>query len=177
MMRFQFHKYWHDLLMPVLRQDRPPTVPQAIVLQDQQVLLVKRDNPRFWELPGGGMGPGETPEATVVREVQEETGVQVEIIELLGWYERTGFRAHLSPVYVCRPQSGPPQVQDIDTVQVRYFPLHRLPRGLCPWYRSILQRDLLSPHPRPLRQTQHLGLRTVVHCIGLDLVSRLGLCS
>ena len=152
MMRFQFHKYWRDLLMPVLRQDRPPTIPQAIVLQDQQVLLVQRDNPRFWELPGGGMVPGETPEATVVREVQEETGVQVEIIELLGWYERTGFRAHLSPVYVCRPQSGPPQAHDTDTVQVRYFPLHRLPRGLCPWYRSILQRDLPSPHPRPLRQ-------------------------
>jgi 8-oxo-dGTP pyrophosphatase MutT (NUDIX family) len=35
------------------------------------------------------MIPGETPEATAVREVQEETGVQVEIIELLGWYERT----------------------------------------------------------------------------------------
>ena len=77
MMRFQFHKYWHDLLMPVLRQDRPPTVPQAIVLQDQQVLLVKRDNPRFWELPGGGMIPGETPEATIVREVQEETGYRL----------------------------------------------------------------------------------------------------
>ena len=147
MMRFQFHKYWHDLLMPVLRQDKPPTVPQAIVLQDQQVLLVKRDNPRFWELPGGGMIPGETPEATVVREVQEETGVQVDIIELLGWYERTGFRAHLSPVYVCHPQSGPPQAQDADTVQVRYFPLHRLPRGLCPWYRSILQRDLRAHIP------------------------------
>lgn len=123
------------------------------------------------------MIPGETPEATVVREVHEETGVQVEIVELLGWYERTGFRAHLSPVYVCRPQSGSPQAQDTDTVQVRYFPLHRLPRGLCPWYQSILQRDLPSPHPRPLRQTQHLGLRTVVHCIGLDLVGRLGLLS
>jgi ADP-ribose pyrophosphatase YjhB (NUDIX family) len=120
---------------------------------------------------------GETPAATVVREVQEETGVQVEIIELLGWYERTGFRAHLSPVYVCRPQRGSPQAQDIDTVQVRYFPLHRLPRGLCPWYQSILQRDLPSPQPRPLRQTQHLGLWTVVHCLGLDLLGRLGLLS
>lgn len=177
MMRFQFHKYWRDLLVPVLRQDRPPTVPQAIVIQDQQVLLVERDTPRLWELPGGGMAPGETPEETVVREVREETGVQVEIVELLGWYERTGFRAHRSPVYVCRPQSGPPQSQDDDTVQVRYFHMHTLPRGLCPWYRVILQRDLLSPHPRPLRQTQHLGLGTVLHCIGLDLASRLRLLS
>jgi hypothetical protein len=62
-------------------------------------------------------------------------------------------------------------------VQARYFPLHRLPRGLCPWYRSMLQHDLLSLHPRPLRLTQHLGLRTVLHCIGLDLVGRLGLLS
>ena len=90
-MPLQLHKYWHDLLIPVLRHDRPPTVPQAIVLLGQQVLLVQRDNPRFWELPGGGMAPGETAEETVVREVQEETGVRVEIVELLGWYERTGW--------------------------------------------------------------------------------------
>ena len=176
-MAFQLHKYWHDLLIPILRHDRPPTVPQAIVLQNQQVLLVQRDNPRFWELPGGGMAPGESAEEAVIREVQEETGVRVEIVELLGWYERTGFRAHRSPVYVCRPYSGQPQPQDDDIMQVQYFPLHALPHGLCPWYRVILQRDLLSPQPRPLQHTQHLGLRTVVHCIGLDLASRLGLLS
>lgn len=174
-MAFQLHKYWHDLLSPVLRHDCPPTVPQAIVLQDQQVLLVQRDTPRFWELPGGSMASGESAEETVVREVQEETGVRVEIVELLGWYERTGFRAHCSPVYVCRPYSGEPQLQDDDTVQVQYFPLHALPHGLCPWYRVILQRDLLSAQTRPLRHTQHLGLRTVLRCIGLDLASRLGL--
>lgn len=174
-MPFQLHKYWRDLLIPVLRHDRPPTVPQAIVLQCQQVLLVQRDQPRFWELPGGGMAPGETAVETVVREVQEETGVRVEIVELLGWYERTGFRAHRSPVYVCRPYSGQPQAQDGDTRQVQYFPLHALPHGLCPWYRVILECDLCSPQPRPFQHTQHLGLRTVLHCIGLDLASRLGL--
>jgi ADP-ribose pyrophosphatase YjhB (NUDIX family) len=174
-MPFQLHKYWHELLMPVLRHDRPPTVPQAIVLWDQQVLLVQRDNPRFWELPGGGMAAGETAAETVVREVQEETGVRVEIVELLGWYERTGFRAHRSPVYLCRPDSGQPQPQDDDTVQAQYFPLRALPRGLCPWYRVILEHDLWSAQPRPLQQTQHLGLRTVLHCLGLDLASRLGL--
>jgi len=144
-------------------------------LQGQQVLLVQRDSPRFWELPGGRMAPGETTEETVLREVREETGVQVEIVELLGWYERTGFRAHRAPVYLCRPCHGQAQPQDDDTLQVRYFPLRRLPYGLCPWYRSILQRDLLSPAPRPLQRTQHLGLWTVVHCLGLDLASRLGL--
>lgn len=176
-MPLQLHKYWHDLLIPVLRHDRAPTVPQAIVLRGQQVLLVQRDNPRFWELPGGGIAPGETAAETVIREVQEETGVRVEIVELLGWYARTGFRAHRSPVYVCRPYSGQVQPQDDDTLQVQYFPLHALPHGLCPWYRVILQRDLLSAQPRLLQHTKHLGLRTVLHCLGLDFASRLGLLS
>ncbi len=172
-----FDKYWHDLLLPVLRRDCPPTIPQAVIVQDQHVLLVQRDKPRFWELPGGGLLPGEQPEEAVSREVREETGVQVRIVELLGWYERTGFRAHRAPVYLCQPESGQARPGDDDIVQVQYFPLHTLPRGLCPWYRPILERDLRSTQPRPLYQTQRLGLLTVLHCVGLDLASRLGLVS
>ncbi|MGE3535966.1 MAG: NUDIX hydrolase [Candidatus Tectimicrobiota bacterium] len=167
-------KYWYDLLLPVLRQERPPVIPQAVILQEQQVLLVQRDSPRFWELPGGSSLPGEAPETAVVREVREETGVQVRVIELLGWYERTGFRAHRAPVYLCQPEYGQPLPGDSDVRQVRYFPVQRLPWGLCPWYRSILARDLWSVQPRPLQQTQRLGWRTVLHCVGLDLASRLG---
>src|SRR2546428_8556470 len=99
-MASQLHKYWHDLLIPVLRHDRPPTVPQAVVLQGEQVLLVQRDNPRFWELPGGGMAPGETAEETVVRAVQEETGVSAEPVGVIGWDEPTGLPGHRSPGYV-----------------------------------------------------------------------------
>ncbi len=105
-MRTRLWKYWRDLLWPALRREAPPLVPQAIVLHQQHVLLVKRDIPALWELPGGGMQDDETPEETVVREVQEETGLQVRIETLLGWYKRTGFRAHLSPVFLCGPTGG-----------------------------------------------------------------------
>jgi NUDIX domain-containing protein len=90
-MPIKLQKYWSDIVGPILRRENPPTVPQAVILYDQQVLLVKRDNPSLWELPGGEILPGETPEEAIHREVYEETGINVEIIELLGWYKRTGF--------------------------------------------------------------------------------------
>jgi 8-oxo-dGTP pyrophosphatase MutT (NUDIX family) len=174
-MSIQLHKYWRDIILPIVRREHAPTIPQAVVLQSQQVLLVKRDNPALWELPGGGMLPGESPEQTVVREVWEESGIAVEIMQLLGWYERTGFRAHRSPVYVCRPIGGVLQAHADEAITVRYFPLQALPRGLFPWFRGVLQHDVQSQAPRPLQRMQHVGMQTLFHSLALDLGSRLGL--
>ncbi len=121
------------------------------------------------------MSPGETPEQTVVREVYEETGVNTEIVELLGWYDRTGFRTHRSPVYICRPTGGRLRPEIDEAVQVGYFPCSALPRGLFPWYRSILQQDIASQEPRPLHRTQHLGIPVLLHCLALDIGGRLAL--
>jgi 8-oxo-dGTP pyrophosphatase MutT (NUDIX family) len=173
-MGIQFHKYWYDVLLPIVCREHAPTIPQAVVLQHQQVLLVKRDNPALWELPGGGMLPGESPEETVVREVHEETGIAVEIVELLGWYARTGFRAHCSPVYICRPIGGCLRPHTDEASTVRYFPLHALPHGLFPWFRGILQHDIQNAAPRPLQRTQHVGVQTLLHCLALDLGGRFG---
>ena len=52
-MTMKLQKYWRDILVPILHREQPPMIPQAIVQQQQQVLLVKRDNPMLWELPGG----------------------------------------------------------------------------------------------------------------------------
>jgi ADP-ribose pyrophosphatase YjhB (NUDIX family) len=173
-MGVKLHKYWQDILLPIVRRDAPPTIPQAVVIQAQQVLLVKRDNPALWELPGGGIMGAESPEETVQREVREETGITVEVLELLGWYERTGFRPHYAPVYVCRPLAGSLRPHAEEALSVRYFPLHALPRSLFPWYKSILQVDLYSATPRPVQRRQHVGLRTLCHCLTLDIGSRLG---
>ena len=50
-----------------------------------EVLLVKRaddddDFPGFWELPGGGMDYGEDPQASLKREIQEECGIDAEVL-------------------------------------------------------------------------------------------------
>ena len=174
-MPLKLRKYWSDILRPALARQDPPIVPQAIVLRGQEVLLVKRDSPALWELPGGGILSGETSEDATRREVEEETGVRVEILELLGWYERTGFRAHRSPVFICRPLQATLRPCTEDVVDARYFPLTDLPRAMFPWYLPILRTDIAGPGPRPLRRRQHLGLFVVLHCVWLDAGSRLGL--
>lgn len=59
----------------------------AIVTDEQgRILLVKRRDNTLWALPGGGHDIGETIEQTAIREVKEETGLDVEITGITGVY-------------------------------------------------------------------------------------------
>ncbi|GAB3201541.1 8-oxo-dGTP pyrophosphatase MutT (NUDIX family) [Pontibacter aydingkolensis] len=55
-----------------------------------EVALISVGQPAHWQLPKGIVDPGETPEITAVREVQEETGISTELIKKLEtieyWY-------------------------------------------------------------------------------------------
>ena len=58
--------------------DSPQSAVGAIVIRDDEVLLVKRDNPPgkgLWSIPGGCIELGETLQAAAEREIREETGV------------------------------------------------------------------------------------------------------
>ena len=50
-------------------------------------LLVTRLKTRDWDIPGGHIEPGETPEQAAIREVWEETYARVEIVDLVGIQE------------------------------------------------------------------------------------------
>ena len=51
-----------------------------------KILLTRREDNNQWCLPGGGMEPGESASEACVREVEEETGLQVTINRLIGVY-------------------------------------------------------------------------------------------
>jgi 8-oxo-dGTP pyrophosphatase MutT (NUDIX family) len=53
---------------------------RVLVVQDDKVLLVKEASDNWWALPGGGVDHGETIEATLKREIEEELGVPSEDI-------------------------------------------------------------------------------------------------
>lgn len=67
-----------------------PSVVAVVQDRDERILLIRRTDNRLWALPGGGHEPGESIAATVVREVREETGYDVEVETLTGTYTNPG---------------------------------------------------------------------------------------
>ena len=87
----------------------------AVIVQDARVLLVRRGTEPLkghWTLPGGMLELGEALTAGTVREVREETGLDVEpieLIELLDRFHREGERVRYHYViadYLCRVTGG-----------------------------------------------------------------------
>lgn len=70
---------------------RPEVCVGAVVVEDDSLLLIRRGRGPAageWSVPGGRVEPGETLAEAVLRELQEETGVEGVCGPLLGWVER-----------------------------------------------------------------------------------------
>lgn len=63
-----------------------PSASAIVTDEHGRILLVKRRDNTLWALPGGGHDIGESIEQTAVREVKEETGLDVEVARLVGIY-------------------------------------------------------------------------------------------
>ena len=85
----------------------------ALIDADGRVLLAKRPPGRplegLWEFPGGKIEQGETPEAALIRELDEELGIKVSPKCLAPFtFASHGYEAFhlLMPLYVCRKWEG-----------------------------------------------------------------------
>ena len=77
--------YYNDPDAPVANSIVPSVV--AAVRKDSgELLMIHRTDNNLWALPGGGMDVGESISDTVVREVREETGIDVVVTGLVGVY-------------------------------------------------------------------------------------------
>jgi len=101
--------------MPTIGADHPLVLVVAVALidADDRVLIARRPEGKpmagLWEFPGGKVGPGETPEEALIRELNEELGIDVTENCLAPF----AFASHpyesfhlLMPLFVCRVWDG-----------------------------------------------------------------------
>ena len=110
----------------------------AIILDGtgEKVLLTQREDNGRWCLPGGGMDPGESAEEACIREVREETGLEVRVTRLIGIYTSPNIIVEYSdgnriqPVafsFQATPTGGELSLSD-ETTAIGYFTLEEMDR-------------------------------------------------
>lgn len=122
---------------------------RCLVMQDHSVLLVKHVYERWWYLPGGGVKRGESFEDAVRREVQEETGLVVSSLSLLGLYHSRaeGKNDHVA-VFVAESFEGSPRTDSPEIEAVGFVPLDRLPADTSPATRRRIAEYLAGGQSR-----------------------------
>ena len=124
----------------------------AIIPYDEnKILLIKRNTKPFkgyWALPGGRMDPGETIEQTIVREVKEETGLDVAIMRKIGEYVEKGLKDEVEYEYyptcfLVKPVAGELKKQDSEILEIKLFSLNELPTPLA-FEHDQMVRDYLK---------------------------------
>jgi 8-oxo-dGTP pyrophosphatase MutT (NUDIX family) len=99
-----------------------------------EILLQRRSDTGRWAVIGGMLEPGEQPADGLIREVFEETGLDIAPDRITGVYltriitYANGQQAQfVITAFRCRPIAGTPRVNDDESLEVRYFPLDALP--------------------------------------------------
>ena len=138
-----------------------PGTAACIRNQRGHILLQRRSDCGLWGFPGGGQNLGETATQAVVREVNEETGLHIEPMSLIGAYGDLSFARTLSngdrvqPVvafFNARAIGGQLRAHSPETLELGYFPADNLPpmlhccqvklRDALAWQRAAFFRQI-----------------------------------
>jgi 8-oxo-dGTP diphosphatase len=106
-------------VVPPETPQRPQLAVSAVIFRDDRVLLVRRarsPGKGLYSLPGGRVEFGESLHTALHREVDEETGLRIEILGLAGWREvlpiASGGGHYLIMSFAARWASGEPVLND-----------------------------------------------------------------
>ena len=123
----------------------------ALVDTDRRVLLAQRPEGKqlagLWEFPGGKVEPGETPEQCLIRELQEEIGIETDIpcLAPLTFASHSYDDFHLlMPLFVCRRFRGiaqPKEGQALKWVRPKQMRDYPMPPADAPLIQFLI--DLL----------------------------------
>ncbi len=124
-------------------------VAHAVILIDGRVLMVKASRgltKGIWNLPGGFIRYGETPEESLLREIREETGLDAKVKKLLGVHTKTfmdGFYV-MSLLYLCSAR-GKLKVSRKEIEEIRFFDIEEAVKKTgSPFSKAALRKLLKS---------------------------------
>jgi 8-oxo-dGTP diphosphatase len=105
-----------------------------LVIRHGKVLLIRRacePYVGFWDIPGGFCEQDEHPAETALREVKEETGLEIELTGILGlWLDEYDDRTTLNIYYTANPLTGSLRVGS-DAAGAAWFSPHVLPERIA----------------------------------------------
>jgi len=123
----------------------------ALIDADGRILLAQRPEGKalagLWEFPGGKVEPGETPEACLIREMEEELGITTKeaCLAPLTFASHTYDDFHLlMPLYVCRRYQGIPAGREGQAIKwvrakdLRDYPMPPADEPLIPILQDLL---------------------------------------
>lgn len=97
---------------------------------DEKIFLVRHSYVAGWHLPGGGVEPGETAQAALVRELAEEGNLQVTgamALHGLFFNRRVSNRDHVAVFLVRSFRQSAPKQADFEILEADFFARDRLP--------------------------------------------------
>jgi 8-oxo-dGTP diphosphatase len=109
---------------------RPEVCVGAVVVRDGELLMIRRGHGPAggtWSVPGGRIEHGETVAEALVREVEEETGIQVLCGSFLGWAEIIEDDTHAVVLdFEATALDGSAPVAGDDAAEAAWVPLDRV---------------------------------------------------
>jgi ADP-ribose pyrophosphatase YjhB (NUDIX family) len=124
----------------------------AIILSAEGLLLQRRSDNGHWGLPGGAVEPGESVSEALIREVREETGLEVRPGRLIGVYSAPANHQvvtypdgnvihYVSSSFECRVTGGTLACGN-ESLELGWFDAQKLPDGFLPMHRIRIEDAL-----------------------------------
>lgn len=125
----------------------------AVIERDGCALLARRRDIGWWNLPGGGVEPGESVTEGLQREMREEIGAEVEIVRLAGVYSKPQ-KSEVVLVFLCRlcadQEQAPHTTEEVS--ELGWFPPSALPPDTLPKHRQRVADALAGQCEAILRE-------------------------
>lgn len=95
----------------------------AIVLNNQNEILLIKGPRRGWEMPGGQVEEGESLKTAAIRETKEESGIDIEVVKFCGIFQNVE-RSICNTLFLGKAIGGNPTTSS-ESLEVGFFPIKK----------------------------------------------------